>query len=116
MPASWNNYSPSITDINEQVGKLQVAAEELGRAKEAMQHTKHSASEEKKREAREQKAYKETFVARRLITQFSAFIVLKLTDHIDWSWWWVLSPIWISLCLGIAVLLLIAILKAFDIL
>ncbi len=21
-------------------------------------------------------------------------IGLKLTDHIDWSWWWVLSPIW----------------------
>jgi uncharacterized protein (DUF983 family) len=26
-----------------------------------------------------------------------AFIVLKLTDVIDWSWWWVLSPIWIPL-------------------
>ena len=25
-----------------------------------------------------------------------AFIVLKLTGFIDWSWWWVLSPIWIS--------------------
>lgn len=23
------------------------------------------------------------------------FIGLKLTGHIDWSWWWVLSPIWI---------------------
>lgn len=22
------------------------------------------------------------------------FITLKLTDHIDWSWWWVLSPFW----------------------
>ena len=22
-----------------------------------------------------------------------AFIILKLTDYIDWSWWWVLSPI-----------------------
>ncbi len=31
------------------------------------------------------------------------FIGLKLTDHIDWSWWWVLSPIWIlpALLLGI---------------
>ena len=26
-----------------------------------------------------------------------AFIVLKLTHVIDWSWWWVLSPMWISL-------------------
>lgn len=24
------------------------------------------------------------------------FITLKLTNYIDWSWWWVLSPIWIS--------------------
>lgn len=27
------------------------------------------------------------------------FIVLKLTGYIDWSWWWVLSPIWISISL-----------------
>ncbi len=25
------------------------------------------------------------------------FIVLKLTELIDWSWVWVLSPVWISL-------------------
>ena len=24
------------------------------------------------------------------------FIVLKLCKVITWSWWWVLSPIWIS--------------------
>lgn len=24
------------------------------------------------------------------------FIVLKLTDVIAWSWWWVLSPLWIG--------------------
>jgi hypothetical protein len=23
------------------------------------------------------------------------FIGLKLTGHITWSWWWVLSPLWI---------------------
>lgn len=23
------------------------------------------------------------------------FITLKLLGHITWSWWWVLSPIWI---------------------
>ena len=22
------------------------------------------------------------------------FIGLKLTGYIDWSWWWVLSPLW----------------------
>ena len=24
------------------------------------------------------------------------FIGLKITNHIDWSWWWVLSPMWIA--------------------
>ncbi len=24
------------------------------------------------------------------------FIALKLTHFISWSWWWVLSPMWIS--------------------
>lgn len=23
------------------------------------------------------------------------FIVLKLLDKINWSWWWVLSPMWL---------------------
>lgn len=25
------------------------------------------------------------------------FIALKLTEVIDWSWWWVLSPMWIPI-------------------
>ncbi len=25
-----------------------------------------------------------------------AFVVLKLVGVIEWSWWWVLSPLWIS--------------------
>lgn len=29
------------------------------------------------------------------------FIILKLTDVIAWSWWWVLSPIWISLLIAV---------------
>lgn len=38
------------------------------------------------------------------------FIVLKLTGNIDWNWWWVLSPIWVSLLfvlivIGIALLI-----------
>jgi len=28
------------------------------------------------------------------------FITLKLTGFIDWSWWWVLSPLWGSLIVG----------------
>jgi len=33
------------------------------------------------------------------------FIGLKLTNQIDWSWWWVLSPIWIVLALILVILL-----------
>ena len=25
------------------------------------------------------------------------FVGLKLTGNIDWSWWWVLSPVWIQI-------------------
>ena len=28
---------------------------------------------------------------------FIVFLVLKLTGTIDWSWWWVTSPLWIPL-------------------
>lgn len=37
------------------------------------------------------------------------FVALKLTGHIDWSWWWVLSPVWITaalLALGLGVVFL----------
>jgi ABC-type antimicrobial peptide transport system permease subunit len=34
------------------------------------------------------------------------FIGLKLTAFINWSWWWVLSPLWISAGFGIIVLVI----------
>jgi hypothetical protein len=27
---------------------------------------------------------------------FIVFLVLKLTGVIDWSWWWVTSPLWLA--------------------
>lgn len=30
------------------------------------------------------------------------FVVLKLVGVIAWSWWWVLSPLWISAALAVA--------------
>jgi nitric oxide reductase large subunit len=33
------------------------------------------------------------------------FIGLRLTGNIDWSWWWVLSPVWIT---GSLVILMLA--------
>jgi hypothetical protein len=38
---------------------------------------------------------------------FLVFLVLKLTGNIDWSWWWVTSPIWIPFVLVIGVLIVI---------
>lgn len=37
------------------------------------------------------------------------FIALKLLGKITWSWWWVLSPIWIStiLCVILIVIFII---------
>lgn len=35
------------------------------------------------------------------------FIALKLTNVIDWSWWWVLSPLWIGAAVAIVVLLIV---------
>jgi hypothetical protein len=30
---------------------------------------------------------------------FIVFLILKLTDNIDWSWIWVTSPLWIPILL-----------------
>jgi hypothetical protein len=40
------------------------------------------------------------------------FIVLKLVHEITWSWWWVLSPLWISAALGVAVIAIVIVFGA----
>ena len=35
------------------------------------------------------------------------FITLKLLGKIDWSWWWVLSPLWGSVLLGVVILVIV---------
>lgn len=34
------------------------------------------------------------------------FIVLKLTNLISWSWWWVLAPTWGSIILVVVLMLI----------
>ena len=34
---------------------------------------------------------------------FIVFLVLKLTEGIDWSWWWVTAPLWITIVLIVGV-------------
>lgn len=53
---------------------------------------------------------------------FLLFLGLKLTDHIDWSWWWITSPLWIPAAMliifgtiiGISVLVIKGIIHLFT--
>ena len=42
-----------------------------------------------------------------------AFIVLKLANVIGWSWWWVLSPLWISAIIGAIIVCLLILLRKY---
>ena len=35
------------------------------------------------------------------------FIYLKMTSYIDWSWLWILSPLWISFLVAILIAIVI---------
>jgi hypothetical protein len=35
------------------------------------------------------------------------FIALKLTGYIAWSWWWVLSPLWLGFVVVIGVMAIV---------
>ena len=37
---------------------------------------------------------------------FLLFLGLKLTDNIDWSWWWVTAPLWGGLALIAAIVVI----------
>lgn len=40
------------------------------------------------------------------------FIGLKLTGYIAWSWWWVLSPLWIPFAIVVSILIIVGIIYA----
>jgi hypothetical protein len=40
------------------------------------------------------------------MTLFLIFLILKLTETIDWSWWWVTSPLWIPAALLISFMII----------
>lgn len=42
-------------------------------------------------------------------TLFIVFLVLKLVNVIDWSWWWVTAPLWIPLGLAVGLGILVAV-------
>ena len=43
------------------------------------------------------------------------FVVLKLTNYIDWSWWYVTLPFWGGIVLGIFILVITFLVYLFKI-
>lgn len=43
-----------------------------------------------------------------------AFIVLKLTGFINWSWWWVTSPMWGGFTIVLLVSAIVFIISVFQ--
>ena len=41
---------------------------------------------------------------------FLAFFFAKIFDKIDWSWWWVFSPLWIPFAIIVTICLIFALL------
>jgi hypothetical protein len=37
------------------------------------------------------------------ILLFLLFMLLKITGLINWSWWWVASPIWVPIVIGLVI-------------
>jgi len=45
----------------------------------------------------------------------AVFAVLKLTNRISWSWWWVLSPLWAMVAIVLLIFAGILVTAAIDI-
>lgn len=45
---------------------------------------------------------------------FLIFMTLKLTEVIDWSWWWVTAPLWGGFALIFIIIVIIALVKSID--
>lgn len=44
------------------------------------------------------------------VVVFLAFFFAKIFDKIDWSWWWVFSPLWIPFAIIVTICLIVALL------
>ena len=36
---------------------------------------------------------------------FVVFLVLKLTGNINWSWWWITSPLWLPVAIILTIII-----------
>ena len=47
---------------------------------------------------------------------FLAFFFAKIFDKIDWSWWWVFSPLWLPLTLILGISIIVGVIYLISIL
>ena len=45
---------------------------------------------------------------------FIVFLVLKLTNVIGWSWWWITAPLWIPVSIMLIVLVILGIVSIIE--
>ncbi len=45
---------------------------------------------------------------------FIVFLILKLTHAIDWSWWWVTSPLWLPILIAVVALCILIIIAGIS--
>jgi hypothetical protein len=45
---------------------------------------------------------------------FLILMTLKLTGYIDWSWWWVTSPLWGGFVILLLIILVFVFIKSFK--
>jgi hypothetical protein len=46
---------------------------------------------------------------------FVVFLVLKLCNVINWSWWWVTAPVWIPVAAFTAIMLVVVIVAVISV-
>jgi len=45
---------------------------------------------------------------------FLIFLTLKLANFINWSWWWVTSPLWIPIAIVIGIYIIALLTEMFN--
>lgn len=53
------------------------------------------------------KNYSVSLVSWPAVVLFIVFFIAKIYNKIDWSWWWVFSPLWIPTILCLIILFII---------
>lgn len=45
---------------------------------------------------------------------FVIFLALKLANYINWSWWWIFSPLWIPAVIAVLIVIVYKIILHFK--